>query len=278
VDLSEVHLSEGTLQDVLTGSASWTVITADNRDVLPGLGDKSVAHVITDPPYEAEAHTRFRTHRAVLEGRMASAAIDFEPIDEDDRTVVAAHIVRISGGWALAFCQIEGVTPWRAAFVAAGAKWRRAQIWVKPDSAPQFTGDRPAQGFEAISSAWCGVGKSKWNGGGARGVYTHCVGNGERADRGEHNPHPTTKPLPLMLELVELFTDPGELILDPFCGSGTTGVACLRLGRRFIGIERDEKYAEVARERMRAESRGLSLTAARSGQTSIFDVEGVGQP
>ena len=52
VDLSEVHLSEGTLQDVLAGVASWTVITSDNRDVLPGLGDKSVAHVITDPPYE----------------------------------------------------------------------------------------------------------------------------------------------------------------------------------------------------------------------------------
>ena len=74
----------------------------------------------------------------------------------------------------------------------------------------------------------------------------------------------------LMLELVELFTDPGDLVLDPFAGSGTTGVACLRLGRRFIGIERDAKYAAVARERLVAESQGLSLRDARAGQQSLF--------
>lgn len=73
-----------------------------------------------------------------------------------------------------------------------------------------------------------------------------------------------------MLELVSLFTDPGEIVLDAFAGSGTTGVACLRLGRRFIGIEKDPKYAAVARERLRAESQGLSLRDARAGQLPMF--------
>lgn len=89
---------------------------------------------------------------------------------------------------------------------------------------------------------------------------------------GQNHPHPTTKPLPLMLELVELFTDPGDLVFDPFCGSGTTGVACLRLGRRFLGIEKDAKYHAIAVERLQAEERGLSLREARAGQTSIFDL------
>jgi site-specific DNA-methyltransferase (adenine-specific) len=73
-----------------------------------------------------------------------------------------------------------------------------------------------------------------------------------------------------MLELVELFTDAGELVLDPFCGSGTTGVACLRLGRRFIGIEKDEGFARIATERLEAESQGLTLRAARAGQMPLF--------
>lgn len=254
--------------DVFAGTASWCVIEADNRDVLLGFAAKSVDHVITDPPYEAEAHTKHRTNRAVLEGRMVDASIDFVAMTEDLRAWVSAEVVRLSGGWVLAFCQAEGVSPWRACLEQAGAKWRRAQIWVKPDGSPQFTGDRPGAGYESIATAWAGEGRSSWNGGGSRGVYTYCVGVGG----GAPNPHPTTKPLPLMLELVSLFTDPGDLVLDPFCGSGTTGVACMRLGRRFIGIEKDPKYAQVARDRLAAEARGLTLSAARAGQRSIYDI------
>jgi site-specific DNA-methyltransferase (adenine-specific) len=82
--------------------------------------------------------------------------------------------------------------------------------------------------------------------------------------------HSTEKPIALMLELVRLFTDPGELVIDPFAGSGTTGVACVRLGRRFAGAELDPAMAKIARERLAAETDGLSLGAARAGQTPLF--------
>ncbi len=62
-------------------------------------------------------------------------------------------------------------------------------------------------------------------------------------------PHPTPKPLKMMTALIERLTSPGDLILDPFCGSGTTGVACIQTGRRFIGIEIDPGYADIARAR-----------------------------
>lgn len=66
---------------------------------------------------------------------------------------------------------------------------------------------------------------------------------------GEEKEHPTQKPLPVMLWTLGYFPDAG-LILDPFMGSGTTGVACMNLGRSFIGIEREPKYFDIACERI----------------------------
>ena len=119
-------------------------------------------------------------------------------------------------------------------------------IWVKPDGMPQYNGQGPAMGYESIAAAWCGKGVSKWNGGGRHGVFIHCKNSG-----GKHE-HETQKPVPLMLQLVSLFTDDASTILDPFMGSGTTGVAAVKLGRKFIGIEIDEGYFETACRRIEA--------------------------
>jgi site-specific DNA-methyltransferase (adenine-specific) len=222
-----------------------TIWLGDCREILPSLGP--VDHVITDPPYEAEAHTSAR--RLNADHDIREYEIAFSAITEDTRDVVAREFGRLATGWVLVFCQSEAIGLWRAALTKGGCEWRRAQAWVKPDSAPQFTGDRPAVGFECIATAWAGKGKSTWNGGGRRGVYQHCVNNFGRLTNGR--PHPTMKPEPLMAELIELFTDPGDLILDPFMGSGTTLVAAKRLGRRAIGIELSEKYCEIAAKRLR---------------------------
>jgi site-specific DNA-methyltransferase (adenine-specific) len=65
--------------------------------------------------------------------------------------------------------------------------------------------------------------------------------------KSEHeNPHESKKPVDLMERLVRYACPEGGLVLDPFCGSGTTGVACANVGRRFIGVERELDYAEVA--------------------------------
>src|SRR5690606_30894158 len=111
---------------------------------------------------------------------------------------------------------------------------------------PQFSGDRPAAGFDAITICHPS-GRKRWNGGGAHAVWTHpVVINGA----GEARVHTTQKPLSLMTQLVSLFSDPGETVLDPFAGSGTTLVAAKNLGRRAIGIELDERYCEVAARRL----------------------------
>jgi site-specific DNA-methyltransferase (adenine-specific) len=74
-----------------------------------------------------------------------------------------------------------------------------------------------------------------------------------RADRGLGNTHPTVKPSDLMAYACRLVTPPGGLVLDPFMGSGSTGVGALREGFRFLGIDRDPEYVEIARRRLEGE-------------------------
>jgi site-specific DNA-methyltransferase (adenine-specific) len=221
---------------------------------LASLADKSIDVTITDPPYEAEAHTKGRRQKtgghcgnaySGIDGKkIVEAPLPFAAIMEAEREAVAVEIARVTRRWILVFCQVEASQRWAAALAAGGAGYIRTMAWIKPDGQPQFTGDRPGMGYESIVVAHR-PGRKRWNGGGRVGVFEHVKNN--------HNigaPHPTTKPLPLMRELVELFTDPDELICDPFAGSGSTGVACKQLGRRFLGWERDAEYHRIATARL----------------------------
>lgn len=78
----------------------------------------------------------------------------------------------------------------------------------------------------------------------------HTHRNGLNRQKQRANRHPTVKPLALMAWLLRLITPPGGTVLDPFAGSGSTGVACMREGFSFIGIEQSEEYVEVARRRI----------------------------
>ena len=71
-----------------------------------------------------------------------------------------------------------------------------------------------------------------------------------RKERGEFNDHPTPKPISLMTHLVRLFTPAGGVVLDPFCGSGSTGIAALNEGRKFIGIDLEQHYIDITEKRI----------------------------
>lgn len=82
--------------------------------------------------------------------------------------------------------------------------------------------------------------------------------------------HPTQKPLTALEWLVKTYTNPGDTVLDPTMGSGTTGVACQALGRNFIGIEQDEKYAQLARHRIFGEAEPELYPAERTAGEAII--------
>lgn len=214
-----------------------TLFHARCEEVLPTLD--RVDHVITDPPYEAEAHTNARRVRSG--GGVDVLNIPFGAISETERSIVAHEVGRLVRRWVLTFCQVEAAMRWREVYEDAGLEYRRTCVWVKPDGAPQFTGDRPGIGYESFV-AMHAFGKSSWNGGGQRGVFIENVGT--------HKDHPTQKPLTLIKRLVSLFSDEGDIILDPFAGSGTTGVAAATLGRKAILVEMSEQYCEVIAKRL----------------------------
>lgn len=88
----------------------------------------------------------------------------------------------------------------------------------------------------------------------------------------EAGEHPCPRRLAHMLWLVDHFTAPEDVVIDPFAGSGTTGVAALRLGRSFVGIESDPRWHALAIERLQAEEQWHSLSEMRMGQQALFGV------
>lgn len=231
------------------------IYCGDCLEIMPLLGE--VQHVISDPPYEDILHEKIGQGRSLRNDRgKTPERLFFEGIDSI-RSEVAAACVAISCGWVLVFTLAEGVREWRDVLQAAGAKYDTCCFWIKPDAMPRFNGQGPARGAECLVTSWAGKGYRSWNGGGKKGIYTHTRSPDEKTG------HPTQKPLSLMMELISDFTQPGDIILDPFMGSGTTGEAALKLGRKFIGIEQNADYCAIAAKRMTRVSEQPSLFLPR---------------
>jgi site-specific DNA-methyltransferase (adenine-specific) len=249
---------------------TWTLHLGDCLDPVTGLAslaDKSVDHVITDPPYEAEAHTLGRRQNPSFTGsgrptrRVVEDGLTFSAITEGTRNEVCRQAVRICRLSIVVFCQVEAVDAWRKAINTAGGRYLRTIPWIKPDAMPSLHGRWPGQAFEAIvlakvaPSLKCPVGgKAIW--------YQYVRKQMARGER----PHPTMKPAPLMMDLVKDFTAPGASVLDPFAGSGSTGVACNALGRDFVGWELDGDYHAIASRRLNGDE-----AKPRPEQPGLFD-------
>ena len=234
---------------------------------LPAYGEREVDVLITDPPYSRKVHECGRRgisadyverHGGTVVSKRAQFSrtreLGFEHLTEELREMTAQQAARIVRRWALVFTDVESVDGWRFDLERYGLEYVRTLFWVKQRAAPQFTGDRPASHVEAIVLAHqTDRGKpikKRWNGGGKGNVFTEpVVMNSKKGAR--TRVHSAQKPLRLMRDLVHLFSDRGELVVDPFAGSGTTGVACRQLDRNFVGFERSPDVAAIAATRIR---------------------------
>jgi site-specific DNA-methyltransferase (adenine-specific) len=228
-------MSEGqSIGDVLSGRADWYVHTGDNAEVVPSIPRDGVA-VVSDVPYGMDANTDSTRFSGFGPSGLAHTRglgrSDWGGIKGDDQPFDPAP-------W-LAF---DRVILWGSNHYAQRLPVGTTLVWVKrsPELYGTFLSDAEV--------AWMK---------GGHGVY--CFekqfpppsrmaesGNGKVA-------HPTQKPIGLMEWCLDKCKPPaGSVIFDPYCGSGTTGVAALRKGFRFIGCEVSTEHADTARRRIRA--------------------------
>ena len=217
---------------------SVTLYHGDCRDVLARMSDQSVDCVITDPPYDDRTHKGAKTNKGRGHG---VKAVHFDSFTHERQVETFAELARLTRRWVVA--TLATSTAFRFDLEPPpGLRCLRVGAWVKPNPMPQISADRPGQGWEPIVFFHRDDLKPAWNGGGRAGVWTHPVVQGEG--------HPTVKPLPMVADFVRLFTNPGELVLDPFAGSGTTLRAAKDEGRKAIGVELDERYCELIAKRL----------------------------
>jgi DNA modification methylase len=215
-----------------------TLIHGDCLDVLRDLPDASVDAVITDPPYGIN----LRNHG----GGSVRTARTWKVVGDNSQDVAMAV-----AHWAndAKVCSAFFSSPYNP----LPGKWRNILVWDK-GPAVGAGGDRATcwkRTFELIYVRH----NRPLNGKREPAVLQFWVSPNFRKDC---RYHPMQKPVPLMCYLIEKLTQPGDTVVDPFMGSGTTGVACIQTGRKFIGIEIDSAYCNIARERI-AEAEGAKV-------------------
>jgi site-specific DNA-methyltransferase (adenine-specific) len=243
---------------------SAEVIHGDCLDVLRGMADASVDAVITDPPYSSGGQFRG--------DRMAKPSLKYVQTGTDtvrpefggDNRDQRSYAFWCS--WWLNECYriarpgaaVAVFTDWRQlptttdALQAGGFVWRGIYVWDKGE------GCRPTRGRFSSQSEFV-----VWGSKGAMPFERDApslAGVKKAPNRQADKFHMTGKPTDLMRHVVQ-FCERGGLILDPFAGSGSTGVAAVMEGRRFIGVEREAEYVEIARRRIAAAQAQPTLLA-----------------
>lgn len=197
-----------------------TLYLGDCRDILPTLG--KVDAVVTDPPYGMN----WNTDSTRFKGG-GSTGINRPAIFGDDEPFDPAHLLALNVPTVI----------WGYNHMAQRLPAGRVLIWLKqnPNSYGAFLSD--------AELAWANGGNGVWAFYRPRSIATAVIeGGGSVA-------HPTQKPVSLMRWCLE-YTPKAKTVLDPYCGSGTTGVAAVQMGRDFIGIEREPKYFDIACKRI----------------------------
>lgn len=233
-----------------------TIHQGDSLLILPTLPAASADAVITDPPYNSGGRTQAeRTTRSAVDKYVSGDAAgpqaigDFAGDNRDQRSytrwlaVILAECLRTAADGAplLVFTDWRQLPATSDALQIAGWTWRGIVPWHKPVARPQIGGFR--RSCEYVLWATNGPIDAARNPVYLDGWYSFSQ------PRGRDRFHITAKPLALMRELVKV-CPPDGTVLDPFAGSGSTGVAALAEGRSFVGIEATTRYAAVARRRL----------------------------
>lgn len=254
-----------TFREEIIGDAR--LILGDCRDVLPMLTSQSVQMIWTDPPYgngnhEGDFNARLNEFRNITNKPIANDGAD------DMRVVVDAMLSEAARVLEKDCCCCGGGPKPTFAWVAErmdrnGLTFFHSVIWDKKNPG---LGWRYRRQHEMVMIAHRQGGVLRWQDDDrvVRNIYSQMPPRDRQ--------HPNEKPVELVAHFLENHSFLGDTVLDPFMGSGTTGVAAVRMGRKFIGIELDSAHFETACNRIReAQDGDLFIEQPKPAVQESFD-------
>jgi len=242
------------------------ILTGDCVSVMESLEPCSVDLIFADPPYNLQLRQDLRRPDDTVVDGVAEDWDQFDSFAEYDEFtrawLGAAHRLLSDTGSLWVIGSYHNIFRIGRVLQDLGYWILNDVVWRKTNPMPNFRGRRFTNAHETL--IWCAKSKnqkrytfnyqamkmlnedlqmrSDWS-------FPICTGR-ERLRQGDQKAHPTQKPEALLYRVLLATTNSKDLVLDPFFGTGTTGVVAKRLGRRYLGIERDQNYVALARDRL----------------------------
>lgn len=229
------------------------IINSDSFEYLKNIESNSIDLILTDPPYLISKESNFKNYSDsashLMKTKYGKHEIDFGDWDKDplDLNILMKEFYRVlrKGGTLIIFFDI-----WKSSIIKESAeiykfKQPRIGIWLKNNAVPINSKVNYLSNAQEFFFSFVKDKNPTFNSKYDNGVYNFPLCHGK-----ERLEHPTQKPLKLFEELIIKHSNEGDIVLDPFSGTGTTAEACINLKRKFICIERDKKYYDLSMRRL----------------------------
>lgn len=225
------------------------MMTGDSRKLLRKIPDNSVDLILMDPPYNLGDYSRGNismSWRSDFNNDIAEWDTAFDPADWAEEL---CRVLKPTGN-IFAFTSYNLMGKWHDTFDPLFDTFQ-FMVWHKTNPAPKLYKSGFLNSCELIVCLWNKG--HKWNFGKQNEMHNFlesgvCSGH----ERLKDPKHPTQKPVKILKRIIEIASDEGDMILDPFMGVGSTGVAAKEMNRRFVGMELDAEYVKAARQRIKA--------------------------
>lgn len=224
----------------MTKEQQIKLVHGDCLEVMKSIPDESIDLIVTDPPYLINYSSNWN-----LKGNSGKPIIGDDDYDLIEKSIKEMYRVLKNNSAAYIFCSPKRIDYFMKCCLDVGFIIKNSIIWVKNN---WTSGDLKAsygQQYEII--LLLNKGRRYFNGKRLSDVWFF--------DRVafQHQYHPNEKPVKLLEQCILKHSDEGNIILDPFMGSGSTGIACMHTERRFLGIEKDMDYFLIAKQRIDSE-------------------------
>ncbi len=214
--------------------------------------DANIDLILTDPPYAISRDTGFAN---VGKNSVKRFAVSMDFGEWDKQEICYKSLSNLSyaalrkGGTLIVFCDLWKITKLKESLENAGFKQLRLIEWIKTNPTPLNSNINYLTNAREVAISAVKVGCPTFNSKYDNGQYRYPICREKNANIGKRW-HPTQKPIKLMTDLVLKHSNNGDLVVDPFLGSGSTAIAALKSNRKFLGCDISTDYVKAAQLRI----------------------------